>query len=191
MKLVELLVQELPKRGGWPEHATQARQDEDGEVCFEPVTSADDFYPGVMSSDSAEWMEEMGRGTSDLYVTREEYEAALVKTAEWDGAGLPPVGTEIEVLSPSFGWKKAKVTAVTDNWIVAQYEDGAEFVGAHRILEPNGIFTTTTGMFRALKTKVERQREITTTDLKESLKGSGYEFQVRARQHYCRCHCTR
>lgn len=79
MKLVELLVQELPKRGGWPEHATKARQDEDGEVCFEPVSSADDFYPNAMSSDSAEWLEENNRGTSDLYVTREEYEELLTK----------------------------------------------------------------------------------------------------------------
>lgn len=362
MNLVELLVQELPKRGGWPEHATQARQDEDGEVCFEPVTSADDFHPGVMSSDSAEWLEENNRGTSDLYVTREEYEELLTKGekntmklidilvkelpgrggwpqgvvvitqdydgstclwklpevsatdgywrhptgqalkeywpadrtvslamdrntaivskeeyedalskptkskvklidllveklpqhggwpasadyagyrksakaikfveggkpgftedgdlsifanadcgtrwvigehvsaqapedyatvfvsreeylaalwAEWDGTGLPPVGAEIEVLSPTFGWKAAKVTAVTDNWLVAQYEDGAEFVGAHRILEPNGTFTNRTDMFRALKTEAEVKRELTIAGLQGSLVGSGYSL---------------
>lgn len=30
MKLIDLLVKELPKRGGWPEVALNATQDEDG-----------------------------------------------------------------------------------------------------------------------------------------------------------------
>jgi hypothetical protein len=34
MKLIELLVKELPNRGGWPEVALNATQDKDGEVCF-------------------------------------------------------------------------------------------------------------------------------------------------------------
>lgn len=34
MKLIDILVEELPKRGGWPKSAENATQDEDGEVCF-------------------------------------------------------------------------------------------------------------------------------------------------------------
>ena len=34
MELIDILVQELPKRGGWPETASTATQDSDGEICF-------------------------------------------------------------------------------------------------------------------------------------------------------------
>lgn len=60
---------------------------------------------------------------------------------QWDGQGLPPVGCECEVKSPRHGWTKAIVTAVTDNWLIAQYPDGAEFASVHRLLEDDGTFT--------------------------------------------------
>lgn len=34
MKLIDLLVQELPKRGGWPEGVSEIGQDYDGEIMF-------------------------------------------------------------------------------------------------------------------------------------------------------------
>ena len=34
MKLIDLLVQELPKRGGWPDGAECAVQDADYQLCF-------------------------------------------------------------------------------------------------------------------------------------------------------------
>lgn len=34
MKLIDILVRELPKRGGWPEGMSQAAQDFNGEICF-------------------------------------------------------------------------------------------------------------------------------------------------------------
>ena len=34
MKLIDLLVQELPKRGGWPEGVSEIGQDYDGELMF-------------------------------------------------------------------------------------------------------------------------------------------------------------
>ncbi len=33
MKLIDLLVQELPKRGGWPRDALSITQDDDGSLC--------------------------------------------------------------------------------------------------------------------------------------------------------------
>lgn len=173
MKLIDLLVQELPKRGGWPEKATKARQDADGEVCFEPHSAVYDFYPDVMSSDSAQWLEDNERSTSDLYVTREQYELALQKTI-WDGLGLPPVGVEIEVDSPRLGWTKVTVTAVTDNWLVAQYGDGAEFAWTHRTGTEADGWNYDYNRFRKLRTEAERQRERTIEDLQKSLKESGY-----------------
>lgn len=76
MTLLELLRQELPKRGGWPEGAERARQDDDREICFEgSCGTAYDFYVGEMSDDSLRWLNENNRATSDLYVTHEQYEA--------------------------------------------------------------------------------------------------------------------
>ena len=33
MKLIDLLVKELPKRGGWPHDALSITQDNDGSLC--------------------------------------------------------------------------------------------------------------------------------------------------------------
>ena len=91
MTLLELLRQELPKRGGWPEGAERARQDDDGEICFEGAGLTYDFVADEMSDDSLRWLNENNRVTSDLYVTREQYEAT-----GWDGTNLPPVGADVE-----------------------------------------------------------------------------------------------
>lgn len=81
MTLLELLRQELPKRGGWPEGAVKA--------------TSYGFMPGVHFWDDNELRvdcsdlttRELGEGL----VTREQYEAT-----GWDGTGLPPVGVECE-----------------------------------------------------------------------------------------------
>lgn len=44
MELINLLFQELPKRGGWPSKQGYAWQDKDGEIRF-GTTTEDDFYP--------------------------------------------------------------------------------------------------------------------------------------------------
>lgn len=83
MTLLELLRQELPKRGGWPEGAKRARQDDDREICFEGESSCRyDFYVDEMSDDSLHWLNENNRATSDLYVTREQYFSTLRTEAE-------------------------------------------------------------------------------------------------------------
>ncbi|QHJ84307.1 MAG: hypothetical protein [Caudoviricetes sp.] len=70
--LLEILLEELPKRGGWPEGVPGCKQFSDGQVCFGTMTSKFDFHPGIMSSDfnSNHW---------DLshQVTREQYEQAV------------------------------------------------------------------------------------------------------------------
>nr|DAW20153.1 MAG TPA: hypothetical protein [Caudoviricetes sp.] len=89
MTLLELLRQELSKRGGWPEGAERARQDADREICFEGGCGVSyNFDVDKMSDDSLHWLNENNRATSDLYVTREQY--------DWDGEGLPPIGFVVE-----------------------------------------------------------------------------------------------
>lgn len=82
----------------------------------------------------------------------------LLRGEQWDGTGLPPVGTPIEVKSPTYGWTKAEVTAITNNFLIAEYPDTVEFVCAHRTKEKDGTFTHHSDLFRPLRT--ERNKAI-------------------------------
>ncbi|EPB6469374.1 hypothetical protein ACQUW4_004058 [Cronobacter dublinensis] len=86
MKLIDLLVQELPRRGGWPEGVYVIEQDSEGDL-FE------------MESDyKSDFRLQMADDCLPECVTREQYEAALAAAQQpvWDGEGLPPVGCECE-----------------------------------------------------------------------------------------------
>ncbi|WP_149603936.1 hypothetical protein F0323_015930 [Enterobacter hormaechei] len=78
---------------------------------------------------------------------------------EWDGEGLPPIGCEIEVNSPRYGWKVAVVTAVTDSWLVAKYSDGVEFAGCHRSLEVSKGWTDNHSVFRPIRSEADKKRD--------------------------------
>lgn len=98
MKLIDLLVRELQRRGGWPEKQSHAWQDMDGEIRF-GTTTEDDFYPKertlVEGRRSANYY--LVKESDDISVTRSEYEAALAASKpQWDGEGLPPVGCFVE-----------------------------------------------------------------------------------------------
>ncbi|ELY5941333.1 hypothetical protein SNN83_004513 [Cronobacter malonaticus] len=85
MKLIDLLVQELPKLGGWPDGYYALVQESRGSVYL----AGGGFPIGKFElADDYELAE----------VTREQYEAALATAQRpvWDGDGLPPVGCECE-----------------------------------------------------------------------------------------------
>lgn len=93
MKLIELLVQELPKRGGWPEGVTHIGQDYDRELMFYGRGSA---MTGIFLNELAiDHRKCVGTGAK---ITQEQYESALAasKKPAWNGDGLPPVGCECE-----------------------------------------------------------------------------------------------
>lgn len=191
MKLIDLMVQELPKSGGWPTSADYAGYKKSaGDITF--VTGG---KPGFTEEGNLSIFANADFGTRwvvGAYVTTtqvpEDYATAIVslqeylaaleasKKPKWDGEGLPHIGAEIEVLSPTFGWKQATVTAVTDNWLVAQYEDGVEFAGTHRTFSNTLGWETDCSRFRKVKSQEERQREATVADLKEVVKGVGCEM---------------
>lgn len=107
-----------------------------------------EFYAATVneSSDAWEGIKDDGKG----YHCYKRHWKVEMLPVEWDGEGLPPVGTIIEVESPRHGWVEATVTAVTDNWIVAKYSDGAEFAGCHRILK-DGVFINHHTTFRPIR----------------------------------------
>lgn len=104
MKLIDLLVQELPKRGGWPDGAVCATQDKDGEVCFSEGETPE-F--GLMAWHDGDWCgNEFHTITATDYdtaiITRAQYESALAASQKpaWNGEGMPPVGMHCEIVDP-------------------------------------------------------------------------------------------
>lgn len=97
MTLLELLRQELPKRGGWPEGAICITQDIDFRVepaaCHPSAAECDD--DGFWFLDSSRIggfrVDTLASDYTTAIITREQYEAT-----SWDGTGLPPVGIDVE-----------------------------------------------------------------------------------------------
>lgn len=102
MKLIDLLVQELPKRGGWPEGAI--------ECCRHYGTNSIDFYDETGNCDDDCYLkygkdfakdciyEEASESHHLQSISRSEYESAFAASQKlvWNGEGVPPVGCECE-----------------------------------------------------------------------------------------------
>lgn len=100
MKLIDILVEELPNRGGWPSLAKKIHQDYDGEVW----SWIDEDEPLLIFTldQIATNARQQGKGeTYENMVTREQYEAALAAKndgwIEWGGGECPPVSTNTVV----------------------------------------------------------------------------------------------
>lgn len=100
MKLIDLLVQELPNRGGWPDGALNATQDEDGEVCFSegstPVFGLSAWHDGDWCGN--EFHTIRARDYATAIITRDQYESALAASKavvghngwiQWAGGECP------------------------------------------------------------------------------------------------------
>lgn len=113
MKLVDLLVKELPHRGGWPKGAEIAVQDADSQICF---SSHGDVYANKCQTDwyggdwgDGDWsnpfIDTIADDRHNSIVTRNQYESALAASKavvghdgwiEW-GGGECPVDSEVIV----------------------------------------------------------------------------------------------
>jgi hypothetical protein len=78
MKLIDLLVKELPKRGGWPEGALNATQDKDGEVCFSSSATPEFGYAAWEGGD---WC-----GNEFYTITADDYDTAIITRAQYEAA---------------------------------------------------------------------------------------------------------
>lgn len=147
MKLIDLLVQELPKRGGWPDGVSEIGQDYDGELMFYGRGNVRTGIYLTLSSDHRN----IYRRDGDK-VTKDRYESALAASQKpsWNGEGLPPSGVECE----------ARLRCNDGEWFFFRcvgVDCGVAFgwAGKDAVTLGKGSYE-----FRPLRTEAERKREI-------------------------------
>lgn len=147
MKLIDILVRELPERGGWPDGSNACRQFPDGEICFNHVSREPDFYAELSDDVDLVW-----RATKSPHVTKEQYEAALAASKqEWNGEGLPPVGCECEFNAHDRGWGKCVVLYASEFTVLLRTD---------RESDPEEAFVPEDIEFRPIRSESDKKREV-------------------------------
>lgn len=167
MKLIDLLVQELPKRGGWPDGALSITQDNDNSLCVWDTN--DPHYDGFS------WKHHTGNSLvcywhginavplscdhKESIVTYWQYKKALTASQKpaWNGEGLPPVGCECEYLDNNGKWHPVTIKYASDQLVVISgitkiidVEQGTEIAKDIIIDKPK---------FRPTRSEAERKRD--------------------------------
>lgn len=111
MKLIDLLVQELPKRGGWPKGAEYARVSGFGDEKILVEFLFPERYNKLSYSIGIIACHLIDAGVDCQMIRRDSYESALAASLKpaWSGDGLPPAGCECEYISNGTSWGKVKV----------------------------------------------------------------------------------
>lgn len=161
MKLIDLLVQELPSRGGWPKGATFSVAYDDGKYVwfFMENNYPHQSYPPI----ETKFLSDIG-----VQVTAEQYEAALAasKHSVWDGKSNPPIGVTCEHCpggTTQNEWEVVTVLGISerpggvfiDYWL--RKEDGSSYI----IGNPY--------RFRPVRTEAERKREDATAEMSAAI----------------------
>lgn len=152
MKLIDLLVQELPKRGGWPDGAVEA-----GFLCSNTTL----YFIDANGDCPSEWCIEMDSEVedNDIEISKDQYESALTASQKpaWNGEGLPPVGCECEYRDNNGEWYPVTIKYASDQLVVIYgitkilgVEQGTEIAKDIIIDKPQ---------FRPLRTESERKHE--------------------------------
>lgn len=146
MTLLELLVKELPGRGGWPDGATIAWQSGiDGEIYF----CGDEGSRVKYSKLRLGWSSDLG---FEAGVTREQYEAAIAaQQPVWNGEGLPPVGCECEFNAHDRGWEKGTILYVSEYTILLRTD---------RTGDPEEVFDPGVVKLLPIRTEADRNRDL-------------------------------
>lgn len=159
MKLIDLLVQELPKRGGWPDGAEIAVQDADSQICF---SSHGDVYANKCQTDwyggdwgDGDWSNPFINTIADdrhkCIVSRDQYEVALAASQKpaWNGEGVPPIGTRCRIIISDRDFGECEILFVGESLLVwrqdSTYHEGS---GYHRHMK-----------FRPIRTEADKKRE--------------------------------
>lgn len=156
MKLIDLLVQELPKRGGWPDGAI--------ECCRHYGTNSIDFYDETGNWDDDCYLKygkdfakdciyEETSGSHRLQsISRKQYESALAESQKpaLGGEGLPPVGCECECY----------VDEGIIHCVVVGYDfDGKAVVMRNVPARKYFSIQANSGRIKPLRTEAERKRD--------------------------------
>lgn len=163
MKLIYLLVQKLPNRGGWPAGAVEAMSfnhnpgkihffNEEGEKVIDAI-KFDGYKAPCIDT-----------------VTTEEYEAAIAASNpnSWNGEGMPPVGCECEyafIGKYRESFSRGMVIAYGESNVFMQH-----WASNNEFIQPLDKIK-----FRPIRTEAERKREEAINDI-ASLIGRGTFF---------------
>lgn len=148
MELVDVLVQELPKRGGWPDGADFAVQNcRDGSIKFgkKPIEIAisekwnNELWQG-------EWhfsyqydfiCHEVSTDCREVIVLRGDYEAALAASKQWNGEAPPAIiGRFVPIGSCIFGRMPFNVlTRVASDYMPPAWEGIREGGEGYHVIE--------------------------------------------------------
>lgn len=167
MKLIDLLVQELPKRGGWPQNALSITQDNDGSLCVWDTN--DQHYEGfswkhhtgnsLMHFLCEEAAMPLAYDHKEAIVTYWQYKAALSASQKpaWKGEGLPPVGCECEYLDNNGKWYPVTIKYASDQLVVISVV--TKILGVEQGTEIAKDIIIDKPQFRPLRTEAERKHE--------------------------------
>lgn len=163
MKLIDLLVKELPKRGWWPEGAI--------ECCRHYGANSIDFYDETGNWDDDCYLkygkdfakdfiyEETSESHQLQSISRSEYESALAASQKsvWNGEGLPPVGCECEYLDNNGKWYPVTIKYASDQLVVIS--GVTKIIGVEQGTEIAKDIIIDNPQFRPLRTEAEKKHE--------------------------------
>lgn len=157
MKLIDILVRDLHKFGGWPEGAVECvRYIDEATIDFydEHGNWPDDCsltYGAIAKEICVSPNEPCQRET----VMYSEYEAALAASKqEWDGEGLPPVGCECEYETKFDGWQPVRIELIKSEGIAFTWLSNSQ---AYNGLDCVGVQKS--GSFRPKRQDAVRKRD--------------------------------
>ena len=155
MKLIDILVRELPKHGGWPEGAV--------ECCRHKLGNSIDFYDETGNWDDDCYLKygkdfakdciyEPKAETDFLQlISRSEYESALAASkTQWDGEGLPPAGTRCEFISNGTSWGEVDVIGIDGDKVVFKPSGETYY----------GIAPSQRQIFRLIRSEADKRRDV-------------------------------
>ena len=194
MKLIDLLVQELPKRGGWPEYALSITQDNDGSLCVWDTN--DPHYDGfswkhhTRNSLVYYWHGIEGVPLScdhrESIVTYWQYKAALAASQKptWNGEGVPPVGCECEYsLDAGRTWWKCKIDYIVATQGVVMLCDTFEGVQYVKFSSYGGTLK-----FRPIRAEADKKRDEAINEIASMIgRGTFYEDAERIYEAITSC----
>ena len=180
MKLIDLLVQELPKRGGWPEGAVECQRfiDESNIDFYDENANWDDDCLLTYGAIAAELVRKQVFPCEYEQVTFDEYQSALEASqkVEWDGVGLPPVGVECEWQDKNTKkWQPVKVVYASE-WVTVIREINKEKGDDLVEIAIENYRGDARLKFRPTRTESERKRDDVKRAISELHDKDGYKL---------------